>query len=600
MDKDAICQQLPTECPSYVQGYTYEKYLQELGGHLAIYKRVSYQAGPELMPLMCPDDFDNVPPPTWAAECTCTCCQESWHTAWSGGPMKAIVIMVGEDGIYYPVTNLEDADVAPYLIELTHNDGILCPCCGENLTLTHVSKIKSGTTRRVAMCSIDNIGKYSALLYWLAYRHIDSDGLVYEEISPWYAFLIDEKGKLVCFRYSRSGWKPSTNREDPFWKLYISGDGGCYNQKRGGYVCETVPSLIGTTGEKTGLAAYVSHGGQLPLLYLKTWQQKPAIENLVNQGWTALVESMFNKTIDWSRRPEPSVPELNQINWCSSKPHEMLFMSRPAYRRLNREDNERRTLLWYDAWRAYRAAGGQLDVVQYDEFWCSLTSYGMDTAIDLMHMLPGLDLPRLGKYFAKQNIRPDELHLLRDTWRITSVLTGRDELTYEERWPRNLIEKHDQLAAMYGAEKNKKADAMYLDGFIRIAQKYGCLHWSDGEFDIILPKHNGELVREGAVLRHCVGTYGAAHVSETETIFFVRRHRRPDRPYYTLSMNMLGEPKRKQLHGYGNERHGEHKQFSHSIPSKVRRFCARWEREVVMPWYRDQQRKLAERMGEAV
>lgn len=147
---------------------------------------------------------------------------------------------------------------------------------------------------------------------------------------------------------------------------------------------------------------------------------------------------------------------------------------------------------------------------------------------------------------------------------------------------------------MHLKEKEGAAHLLYLAGFRRIRDKYGDLQWSDGELDIILPRDNGELVREGEILRHCVGTYGESHVTEKQTIFFVRRHRRPERCYYTLSMNMTGEPKRVQLHGYGNERHGDHKQHRHSIPQKVLDFCDRWEKEIVAPWYRGQQNKTKE------
>ena len=53
-------------------------------------------------------------------------------------------------------------------------------------------------------------------------------------------------------------------------------------------------------------------------------------------------------------------------------------------------------------------------------------------------------------------------------------------------------------------------------------------------------------------------------------------------------MNMSGIPKRSQLHGYGNEHHGDNKQYRHSIPKKVLDFCQRWEEHVVMPWYKEQ------------
>lgn len=590
MDKISILRQLPTTCPDRVTGYTYDRYLQELGGHMAIYKRVSYQEPMRLAQMMCPDDWKE-PRRTWAAECTCTSCQETWHTAWLGGPLKEIAVCVGEDAVTYPIFDIEDPDLVPeWIVPVSSNDGVLCPVCGENVTLIHASRIKSGSTRRIAMCSVENIGEYTALLYWLAYRHLDSYGCVYEEISPWWAFLIDTDGKLQSFHYSRKGWSVSRQMGDPFYAKYVSGDGDIYDFRKGGFVCEWVPDLIGCTGEKTGLGEYVRQGGTMPMLYLKTWRKHPAIENLVNAGWTPLIQAMFDRLTNYGESEAPCA-ELPAINWNSAKPHEMLSMDRAAFRRLEPNDNDRRRYEWFNAWKTYLCVGGKLAVDEFDKCWCEYTQYGMNTALELMAMVPGLDLPKISRYLKKQYLNPSEVRILADTWRMTTILTGRDDLTDEERWPRNLQERHDTLNAMHLAEKGKDCWMLYLAGFRRIKEKYSDLQWSDGELDIIIPRDNGELVHEGATLRHCVGTYGEAHVTETQTIFFVRRHRRPERCYYTLSMNMTGEPKRVQLHGYGNERHGTHKEYRHSIPKKVLDFCDRWEREVLMPWYRGQQKK---------
>lgn len=590
MDKHYIIANLPTVCPERVTGYTYDNYLQELGGHLGIYKRVAYQEPPHLAMMMCAEDW-TPGRKSWAAEVTCTRCGESWHTAWVGGPLKEIAIMVGEDGLHYPVHDLDDPDVGPYMVTLSGNDGILCPECGESISLIHASRIKSGSTRRIAMCSVETVGDYAALVYWLAYRHMDSDGCVYEEISPWYAFVLDECGRMACFMYRDDEWHLSRNREDPFFKCYTSGD-AIYNRRRGGFVCEMVPDLTGTTGEKTGLGRYVREGGQHPLLYLRTWQKKPAIENLVVAGWSPLIESLFDKVTNYGQTDIP-VANMPDINWQSAKPHEMLHMDKAAYRRLDKSQNDSRRREWYEGWRTYRSVGGQLDVCGYDQYWRKFTQYGMSTVLDMLPLVPGLDIPKIERYLQKQCLQPTEVRILADTWRMTTMLTGRDDLTQEERWPGHLQDKHDQLVALNLKEKGGGA-GKYLAGFRRIRDKFGDLQWSDGDLDIILPRDNGELIREGEILRHCVGTYGEDHVTESQTIFFVRRHRRRERCYYTLSMNMRGEPKRVQLHGYGNEHHGERKQYSHSIPKKVLDFCDRWEREVVRPWYLGQLKEKKE------
>lgn len=119
-------------------------------------------------------------------------------------------------------------------------------------------------------------------------------------------------------------------------------------------------------------------------------------------------------------------------------------------------------------------------------------------------------------------------------------------------------------------------------------EAYGNLEWNDGDLRILLPRSNSELVREGNVLRHCVGGYGQQHCSG-KLIFFVRKFRRPDRSYYTLNIDMTsGQPKQIQLHGYGNERHGKNKEYRHKIPQKVLDFVERWKKEVLMPWWLQQ------------
>ena len=62
-----------------------------------------------------------------------------------------------------------------------------------------------------------------------------------------------------------------------------------------------------------------------------------------------------------------------------------------------------------------------------------------------------------------------------------------------------------------------------------------------------------------------------------------------------LQINMTKAiPVEVQLHGYGNEHHGDRKQYRHKIPKKVRDFCDRWEREVLTPWFADQKARATQ------
>ena len=159
----------------------------------------------------------------------------------------------------------------------------------------------------------------------------------------------------------------------------------------------------------------------------------------------------------------------------------------------------------------------------------------------------------------------------------------------ETLWPRDLIVAHERITQFWAG----RTKVSYQMGFTSTFIKYRDLEWTDGDLCVVLPRVEEDLIEEGKILRHCVGTYGRRHCSG-EPVFFIRHHRRPERSYYTLQINMTGTiPREIQLHGYGNERHGDHKQFKHTIPQKVRDFCDRWERDVLTPWFADQKAQQA-------
>lgn len=590
MDKEAVRQLLPEEPPAEVVNMAYRDHFSQLGGNITIYKRVNMTRFPELQREMSPDDWDEFEHRSqniWAAECTCTCCGETWYTAWGGGPMKSIFVVIGEDGQTYPFYN--DSPEQGDAVELTGNDGFLCPVCGEGTTLTHVDKVRSGFMRRLLIMSVGNAGKYTAIFYWLLYRRFDIDGDDYRHVEPWNAYVIDENGRLHRYCHKNVGWVYSKLKNDAYYSKYVSGDGDIYNHRYGGHVCNIVPSQLGCTGEKTGLAEYVRNDGQMPLLYLKTWQQKPTIENLVNAGWARLISAKIDRESD---PYEISVANLQGIDCTKTRPHEMLGMDKASFRAINKGNG-----CWsaeeFDAWRSYKTFGGGVTAQEFDRYWTKFTNYGITTVVEAMAAYD-VDLPKIDRYMQKQALSRTEVRLLTDTWKMTGILYGRTELTHEEMWPKDLVKKHDELSELNIQEQGKDGWARYLSGFKMIQDKYGEIQWTDGDLCIRLPANNGDLIREGSVLRHCVGNYGKTHVTEETVIFFVRRYRRPERCYYTLCMDMRGNPKRTQLHGYGNERHGACKQYVHSIPRKVLDFCDRWEKEILRKWYLEQKRKTKE------
>ena len=591
MDIDSMCRQLPQSAPKSVLRYALKKHIDELGGERTVFKRVSASAAPDLLQaLMTPEmweEYETSKRNKWAAECCCSVCSEVWHTGWISGPiLKGISLVEGEDGLTYPCLDDNYPGVGTY-IEVAPNDGFLCPYCAAVTTLTHASALRGGRTWRLLIASVDNVGAFTTIFYWLVARTVDEFGSVSSSISPWNAYVIDEAGKLRRFIYSEyTGWRYSAKGGDAFYSKYPSMDGGAYNYRRGGWVFDQVPSLVGCTGEKTGLQPYVMAGGQLPVLYMKTWRRHQTIENLVNAGWVSLVEQNLQSESDNNEIPYGICPG---IFFGSAKPHEMLHMDRISFRTLRQKEPGGWCLQKYECWLNYLESGGSADAIMFNDYYKSFQLSGINAVLSMREMFPQVDLPKIDRYISKQGLRHDEAHLLLDTWRMTMQIFGRRQLSSEEMWPRNLFDAHERLSRQVRLENSKDDWSKFLAGFMAVRDRFKELEWTDGSLCVVIPKDNGDLIREGDILRHCVHSYGADHVSGRHTIFFIRKYRRPERCYYTLDIDMTGRPKERQLHGYGNERHGPHKEYSHTIPKKVRDFCDRWKREVLIPWYRNQE-----------
>ena len=89
--------------------------------------------------------------------------------------------------------------------------------------------------------------------------------------------------------------------------------------------------------------------------------------------------------------------------------------------------------------------------------------------------------------------------------------------------------------------------------------------WEDAGI-CIRPVHTEEeLMDEGAALHHCVGEYGEIVASGRSCIFFIRRADAPEKPWYTLQVE-LKTLKEIQNHGLWN----------YGATKEVQEFVNRW------------------------
>lgn len=571
----------------------------ELGGDLLICGSERVELLPGLEDLMYYQQTRGKK--VWAARCHCTACKDEFITKKHTGA-KAIELMYGDDGCSYTMEPDADSgiqlDIDEYPGDMVCSQVVneweetYCPLCGSKVKMTWRESVRGGRTKAMNVAQLLAIGGYAVILYWLVCRQIGEHGIERLYVNPMDAYVLAEKKRILHFTHGRidrygnwhddSLWR-RTSRTYDVWDRIFHDWGSTYNRKSGVYLYPDTDSMVGTTGEKTGVFQYWKAEGDRPVEYLKLWKRYPSLENLIHAGCVRLVSELVERIYNYHHIYDADTELRKVIDPDKRKPHEMLRMTKAEFQKIPREHITLRNMEVICSFKQ-RGYGDSADRILE-----LVKREGTGVTMSMMKAMGQsgcLSMDRTVRYMKKQGCHDREIHVLVDTRSMAQRLNDGAPLTQEELWPRQLMVTHDRLAELITLQEQKEKAEEYQRGFDRVLETCGSIEWTDGDLCIRLPRCNEDLVQEGQILRHCVGGYGKSHSEGQNLIFFVRRYRRPERSYYTLNISMGLEPKEIQLHGYGNERHGDKKQYSHKIPKKVRDFCNRWEREVLAPYCR--------------
>ena len=580
---------------------------EQFGDGFMVYRRESLVE--ETVPLkdkMNPEDWEAYRKGArrfWGAVCTCTECGEEWLTGWAKG--GKISLYEAPDGTVYEAYGDVPAD--PYITPSYFEEGdtITCPRCGKDVTLIRRTHLRRGRTYQLMVGSVENIGDYTAVLFWLVSRTVFQYGDVETGAKPCAAIVIDRDGEPLFFTRARfafggkmlpvADWKQvnAWKAWDPLQERYHSYDAINYT-KMGGWTWPNVPDVTGKTGEKTGLADYVRDGGGWLMMYLLFWRRHPAIENVVKSGWTVTIDSAIDAE-EQIHRGHLRFPKILEqlMKWESARPCDILGMSRKAAGMGREWQWDCGTLSLWDEARRFGLLSGN----QAEDFQNYIMEYGyMGVSRLITCVMDGEDyeFEEVDRYLRRQSRKyglrlATGMNLLFDYRVMLERQLGERTPTPDELWPRNLRAAHDRLIEPYRAMGGAGAKAAneFAAGFDRILKRWGALQWTDGEFCALLPRCPADLIDEGHKLHHCVGSYARTH-TEGKIVVFIRHYRRPERSWFTLNEDLTGDrPRRIQLHGYGNEyANGKHL----TIPKKVLDFCERWERKVLVPVFREVKR----------
>jgi hypothetical protein len=397
----------------------------------------------------------------------------------------------------------------------------VCPICGARAETRHVSSVPRGIENAAytaQVCRVPVEGKVDrlAILEWRTSMWTEKDGSVSFYHHLWTAWVVEEKKIVRIMGYKKYLGSLSLCAPEQR-KTYLD------YFERGQLLYPFDPSVLeGTTGENCKLDLFIRAGGEWLVSYLALWRRRPAVENLVVQGYGKLVDDLIDTELrTYSYERKRGGPKLEAVDWTQKKPNRMLHMSKDEFRRyagkLNGE--QYKVFSWAREHVPTPPVGGME----------MLFSYSLFSAETILEMAGAREFWRCVKYLS---VRGRNYTRLRDYWNIARAL-NMDLEDSQVKWPKNLTQAHDRAVERYQRQKDERLE----ENFVRRREELEKFAWSADGILIRPCADQEELQREGKELHHCVATYAERHADGTSAIFFIRRASEPDKPWFTLELD---------------------------------------------------------------
>lgn len=181
MDRKWIARLLPESPPDGYEEWAETEMCPDLDVELMLFSAERIKVYPPT-PMVITPETKRKPKSIWASRCTCTSCGEDFYTQHVKDGAKGFLMYQGEDGCLYSVDpegngepqadEIEDFGYDNSYIQIGETDGLTCPLCFANVEAIHRSKLRGGRKKQALGCSVQNIGKYTAVIYWLTANYI--------------------------------------------------------------------------------------------------------------------------------------------------------------------------------------------------------------------------------------------------------------------------------------------------------------------------------------------------------------------------------------------------------------------------------------------
>ena len=261
--------------------------------------------------------------------------------------------------------------------------------------------------------------------------------------------------------------------------------------------------------------------GDLLMEYLHLYCRHPNVEYIMKSGYSGLIGEYC--TGYWGGIQH--IAANRHINWKSNNLLKMLGLNRNEFKMLSGFEN------MYDEyimWREHYPKCKPDDLLMI----CHVFGYSYGTLETFVRMT-GLNPQRIARYIMEQEVQPRDYD---------DYLRQCAQLRYDLHdtaisMPHDFMTMHTRLSDMIKHNESQEARRQFKENMAYRRQ----LEFASGGLFIRQPKNMTEIVNEGKRLHHCVGGYAQRHAFGKLHIMFIRKADKPDVPFYTVEVDLLGE-----------------------------------------------------------
>ena len=274
--------------------------------------------------------------------------------------------------------------------------------------------------------------------------------------------------------------------------------------------------------------------------YLKIEKGNPAVEMLAKIGMFRLAEGIMRARYD-----------TKLLDQGQTEIAKMLKIDKARLKRLKEMDANVEMLRWM-----------QFEKMQ-NTIWPDEMIKDFGNALFSTAELNFLEIPigyvKCFNYMKKQSaIMGEGLKQVMTTWRDYINMAEQMKMNTEVEQiakPKDLKFAHDELILMTktkGLEKQAKEIEKKWPKVNEQLPKLKKFEFTFGEYTIVAPNNVLDIVKEGVILSHCAHTcdYYFDRIQKDESyLFFLRKSKQPDMPWYTLEVEPSGNIRQKRTTG---------------------------------------------------